>query len=111
LPWERTYMEEPLKSTWPGQFIQIPGDAKRKRLVGSERVLGYDAQKYQVAVPAKGGLEMQTFWVAIKLGLPIKVAIPSRSFSMEYRNISERSLADRLFEIPQGYKKVTKPPL
>ncbi|MDD2903793.1 MAG: hypothetical protein PHU44_15310, partial [Syntrophales bacterium] len=49
LPWERTYMEEPLKSTWPGQFIQIPGDAKRKRLVGSERVLGYDAQKYQVA--------------------------------------------------------------
>ncbi|MFZ5451027.1 MAG: hypothetical protein ACOZF2_04010 [Thermodesulfobacteriota bacterium] len=111
LPWERTYMEEPLKVTWPGQFIQIPPEAKRKRLVGSERVLGYDAQKYQVMVPGKNGLESRTFWVATKLGLPIKVAIPSRNFSMEYRNISERSIADRLFEIPKGYKKVTKPPL
>jgi hypothetical protein len=111
LPWERIYMEESLKSTWPGQFIQIPPDAKQKRLVGNERVLGYDAQKYEVAVPAKVGLEKQTFWVATKLGLPIKVAIPSRNFSMEYRNISERNLPDRLFEVPPTYKKVTKPAL
>lgn len=111
LPWERTYMEEPLKSTWPGQFIQIPLDAKRKRLVGNERVLGYDAQKYEVLVPVKRGLEKQTFWVAAKLGVPIKVVIPSRNFSMEYRNISERGIADRLFEIPKGYKKANKPVL
>ena len=111
LPWERIYMEEPLNAQWPGQFIQIPPDAKGKRLLGSERVWGYDAQKYQVAVPAKTGVEFQTFWVAPKLGLPIKVAVPSRNFSMEYRNISERSLPNRLFEIPPGYKKVTKPAL
>ena len=111
LPRERTYMEEPLKSTWPGQFIQIPPEAKKKRLLGSERVLGYDAQKYQVSVPGKRGPEIQIFWVAPKLGLPIKEEIPSRKFSMEYRDITERSIADRLFEIPKGYKKVSKPVL
>ena len=111
LPVERTYMEEPLKSTWPGQFIQIPPEAKKKRLVGSERVLGYDAQKYQVSVPGKRGPEIQIFWVAPKLELPIKEEIPSRKFSIEYRDITERSIADRLFEIPKGYKKVNKPVL
>ena len=111
LPWERIYMEVPLKPTWPGQFIQIPPDARQKRLVGSERVSGYDTQKYEVAVAAKEGLEKQNFWVAPKLGTPIKVVIPSRNFSMEYRNISERSLVDSLFEIHPGYQKVTKPAL
>lgn len=111
LPWERTYMEEPLKPKWPGQFIQIPPDAKQKRLMGSERVLGYDAEKYEVAVSGREGLEKQTFWVAAKLGVPIKVEIPSRKFTMEYRNITERSMADRLFEIPPGYQKVTTPAL
>jgi hypothetical protein len=37
--------------------------------------------------------------------------IPARKFLMEYRNITERSLADRLFEIPPGYKKVSIPAL
>lgn len=111
LPWERTYMEEPLRPKWPGQFIQIPPDARQKRLLGNERVLGYDSQKYEVAVPSREGLEKQTFWVAPQLGMPIKVAVPARNFSMEYQNISERSLADRLFEIPPGYKKVSKPAL
>lgn len=111
LPWERTYMEEPLKRIWPGQFIQIPPEAKQKRLVGSERISGYDTQKYEVLVPTKTGPERQTFWLAASLGVPIKVAVPSRNFSMEYQNISERSLPDRLFEIPPGYQKVTKPAL
>jgi outer membrane lipoprotein-sorting protein len=111
LPQERTYMEIPLKPKWPGQFIQIPPDAKQKRLVGNERVLGYDAEKYEVTVTGRDGLEKQTYWVAAKLGLPIKMEIPARQFLMEYRNITERSLADRLFEIPPSYKKVSIPAL
>lgn len=112
LPGKGTYMEEPLQSQWPGQFIQIPPEAKgKKRLLGKEKLAGYDTEKYEVVVTAKTGLEKQTFWVASKLGMPIKVEIPSRKFSMEYRNIEERKVADRLFEIPQGNIKVTKPPL
>ncbi|MBI4795718.1 MAG: hypothetical protein HY790_07755 [Deltaproteobacteria bacterium] len=83
----------------------------RERLVGNERVLGYDAEKYEVAVSGRDGLERQTYWVAGKLGMPIKVEIPARKFSMEYRNIKEGRVADRLFEIPQGYQKVTTPAL
>ncbi|MBI4642978.1 MAG: hypothetical protein HY743_04440 [Deltaproteobacteria bacterium] len=111
LPLERIYMEVPLKPKWPGQFIQIPPDAKQKRLVGNERVLGYDAEKYEVAVSGRDGLERQTYWVAGKLGMPIKVEIPARKFSMEYRNIKEVRVAARLFEIPPGYQKVTTPAL
>ncbi len=111
LPQKRTFMEVPLKRNWPGQFLQIPPDARQKRLVGGERVSGYDTQKYEVAVSGREGLERQTFWVASKLGLPIKVVIPARKFSIEYRNIKEGGVADRLFEIPPGYQKVTKPAL
>lgn len=111
LPRDRVYMEVPLKPRWPGQFIQIPPDAKQKRLVGSERVSGYDAEKYEVAVAAREGLERQIFWVPAKLGVPIKVEVPARNFSSEYKDIKEGPVADRLFEIPPGYEKVTKPAL
>jgi outer membrane lipoprotein-sorting protein len=111
LPLERIYMEVPLKPQWPGQFIQIPPEAKQKRLVGNERVLGYDAEKYEVSVSGREGLERQTYWVAAKLGMPIKMEIPARKFSMEYRNIKEGPVADRLFEIPPGYQKATTPAL
>jgi hypothetical protein len=111
LPRNRVYMEVPLKPKWPGQFIQIPPDARRKRLVGNERVSGYDAEKYEVAVAAREGLERQIFWVPAKLGVPIKVEVPARNFSIEYKNIKEGGVADRLFEIPPGYQKVSKPAL
>jgi hypothetical protein len=111
LPRNRVYMEVPLKPRWPGQFIQIPPDARQKRLVGSERLAGYDAQKYEVAVPARTGLEKQIFWVPAKLGVPIKMEVPARQFSSEYKSIHEGAVADRLFEIPPGYQKVNKPAL
>jgi len=111
LPQSRIYMEVPLKAGWPGQFLQIPPNAREKRLVGNERLSGYDTQKYEVSVPARGGLEKQTFWVAAKLGMPIKVVVPARKFSIEYKNIKEGGVADRLFELPPGYQKSTKPAL
>jgi len=111
LPQSRIYMELPLKASWPGQFLQIPPDAREKRLVGNERLSGYDTQKYDVAVPRREGLEKQTFWVPAKLGVPIKVVVPSRKFSMEYRSIKEGKQADRLFELPPGYEKSSRPAL
>ncbi len=48
LPREHGYMELPLKTKLPGQFIQIPPDALTKRLVGKETVNGYEAEKYEV---------------------------------------------------------------
>ena len=107
LPRQRSYMEIPLTKKLPGQFIQIPPQAVGKRLVGQERVNGYDAEKYEVSVPVGRGLEKQTYWVAAKLGLPIKMECRERQFSLEYKSIREEKVPDRLFALPPGFQKLT----
>jgi len=107
LPRQRSYMEIPLTTKLPGQFIQIPPQALQKRLVGQERLNGYDTEKYEVSVPVGRGLEKQTYWVAAKLGLPIKMECRERQFSLEYKSIREEKVPDRLFALPPGLQKLT----
>jgi hypothetical protein len=78
-----------------------------KRLVGQERLNGYDTEKYEVSVPVGRGLEKQTYWVAVKLGLPIKMECRERQFSLEYKSIREEKVPDRLFALPPGLQKLT----
>ena len=106
LPHQRNYMEIPLTKKLPGQFIQIPSQAVGKRLVGQERLNGYDTEKYEVSVPVGRGLEKQTYWVAAKLGLPIKMECRERRFSLEYQSIREEKVPDRRFNLPPGLKKL-----
>jgi len=107
LPRQRSYMEMPLKIKLPGQFIQIPPQAMQKHSVGQERLNGYDTDKVQVSVPGAAGMEIQTFWVAKKLGLPIKMECRTRQFSLEYQNIKEEKVPDRWFNLPLGLQKLT----
>ncbi|MFZ5447172.1 MAG: DUF4412 domain-containing protein [Thermodesulfobacteriota bacterium] len=109
LPLQRSYMEMPLKARLPGQFIQIPPQALNKRQIGQERVAGYEAEKFQVSVPGDRRCEIQTYWVAPKLGLPVKMECRERQFSLEYRNIKEEKIPERLFDPPPGYRKATGP--
>jgi hypothetical protein len=104
---QRSYLETPLRTRLPGQFIQIPPQATGKRLVGQEQLNGYDTEKYEVSVPVGRGLEKQTFWVAKKLGLPIKMECRERQFSLEYRSIKEEKIPDRQFALPPGLQKLT----
>ena len=106
LPLQGSYMEIPLTTKLPGQFIQIPPQALQKRLVGQERLNGYDTEKYEVSVPVGRGLEKQTYWVAPKLGLPIKMECRERQFSLEYQSIREEKVPDRQFNLPPGLKKL-----
>lgn len=106
LPGQGNYMEMPLTTKLPGQFIQIPPEATGKRLVGQERLNGYDTEKYEVSVPVGRGLEKQTYWVAVKLGLPIKMESRERRFSLEYNRIREEKVPDRQFNLPPGVKKL-----
>ena len=106
LPGQGNYMEMPLTTKLPGQFIQIPPQAVGKRLVGQERLNGYDTEKYEVSVPIGRGLEKQTYWVAVKLGLPIKMESRERRFSLEYNRIREEKVPDRQFNLPPGVKKL-----
>jgi outer membrane lipoprotein-sorting protein len=107
LPRRQSYLEVPLQTRLPGQFIQIPPQALGKRLVGQERLNGYDAEKYEVNVPIGRGLEKQTFWVAKKLGLPIKMECRERHFSLEYKSIKEEKIPDRRFALPPGLQKLS----
>jgi len=104
---QQTYLEMPLTQKLPGQFIQIPPGAQEKRLAGREQVSGYETEKYEVKVPIGRNLENQTFWVAGKLGLPIRMECRPRQFSMEYQSIKEEKVPDRLFDLPPGLTKVT----
>ncbi len=106
---KRSYLELPLKTRLPGQFIQIPPDALAKRLVGKETVNGYEAEKYEVTAPGGPGPERQTIWMALKLGVPIKLVSKEKDFSVEYRYIVEEPQPERLFELPPGYKKLSAP--
>ncbi len=109
LPREYGYMELPLKTRLPGQFIQIPPDFLAKRLVGKETVNGYEAERYEVTAPGGLGPERQTIWKAIKLGVAIKLVSREKNFSMEYRSIKEGPQPERLFNLPPGYKKLSAP--
>ena len=106
LPLQGSYMEMPLTTKLPGQFIQIPPQAVGKRLVGQERLNGYDTEKFEVSVPVGRGQEKQTYWVATKLGLPIKMECRERQFSLEYQSIREEKVPDQRFYLPPGLKKL-----
>ncbi len=109
IPPSRSYLEMPLNTKLPGQFLQIPPQAMNKHLVGHDWVAGYESDKYQVTVPSDRRCEIQTYWVAKKLGLPVKMECRERQFSLEYKLIKEEKLPDRLFEPPPGYRKTTTP--
>jgi hypothetical protein len=106
LPRQRSYLEIPLTKKLPGQFILIPPQAGQKRLVGKERLNGFDTEKYEVNVPVGTSLERQTFWVAPQLGLPIKMECVPRQFSLEYKGIKEEKVPERLFNLPPGLQKL-----
>lgn len=111
LPQDRVYVEMPLNRALPGQFLQVPDNALRKRKICTEIISGYPTERLQVTVPGDAfGPVIQTFWVCDRLGLPLKMECKEKNFSVEYKDIKEGPVADRLFELPTGYRKMTKPP-
>ncbi len=106
MPAENTYVEMPLGLHLPGQFLQIPPEAISKRQVCSEELNGYQVDRIEVTLRGGPlGTTRQTYWVATKLGLPIKTATADRQYSVEYRDIQEKKLEDKLFEVPPGCRK------
>ncbi len=110
MPWEKAYVEMPLGKELPGQFLQLPANCLKKRKVCTEMVSGYPTERYQVTVPGdQFGPVIQTFWVCEKLGLPLKMDCKEKKFSVEYKDIKEGQVPDKLFEPPPGFQKVTNP--
>jgi hypothetical protein len=107
IPPHQSYLEMPLKAELPGQFLQMPPQATNKHLVGHDLIAGYEADKYQVSVPSDRRCEIQNYWIAKKLGVPVKMECRERQFSLEYKNIKEEKVPGHLFELPAGSLKTT----
>jgi hypothetical protein len=108
MPLDNTYVEMPLGLHLPGQFLQIPPEALSKRQVCSEKLDGYQVDRVEVTLRGGPlGTTRQTYWVAPKLGLPIKTVTGDHQYSVEYRDIQEKKLDDKLFEIPPGCRKAS----
>lgn len=117
MPEQKTYMEQSLKPEKPEKPENIaattdkmPGEVEQKRL-GTETVDGRKTEKYRT-VYTEGNKKTTTFqWVDTDLGYPIKMAVEDEDGKvmvlMEYKNLKLGKQPDALFEIPEGYKKVS----
>lgn len=109
MPQDRVYAEIPLKKEMPGQFLQFPDKTLKKQKVGTETVNGYATDRFQVVVSGgSSGPVVQNFWMCDQLGMPVKMECKEKSLSVEYKDIKEGRVEDKLFEPPPGFKKITQ---
>jgi outer membrane lipoprotein-sorting protein len=112
-PAQKMYMEMKKGATQPAQTTQSDEELTKvadKKFLGTETVNGYQCEKYLYTYRDKT-LGTMTMWNATKLGQAIKMVhqSPEGESSFEYRNIKEGGVADSLFQVPAGYKKMEMP--
>jgi len=106
IPEEKTYIE--IQSSQPqGTGVKMIGEVSRQYL-SSETVNGYATNKYEVHYLDKDTLHKAHQWIASDLNYPIKISALDGSWSTEYRNIRIGLQPDNLFEIPQGFDKISR---
>jgi outer membrane lipoprotein-sorting protein len=112
-PAQKSYMEMSFEKNRPYILNDPKWQQELKKLGtltrdGQETVNGYPCDKY-VLVYRDKAMGTQYQWISKKLKFPIKIETKGSRFPMviEYKNIKERRLADSLFEVPAGYKKMS----
>jgi outer membrane lipoprotein-sorting protein len=100
---DKSYMEIPYESQGQAFDVWTAESEKLGKLLGEETVSGHPCKKFELVEEG----EKATYWVSKKLSFPIKVQ-DSESV-MEYKNIKEGAVDDALFEVPQGYEKLSTP--
>jgi Domain of unknown function (DUF4412) len=106
LPEEKTYIEVKSEQT-QGAGEKMKGEISRKYL-SSETVNGYYAKKYEVQYRDKNTVHTVHQWVASDLSYPIKISAVDGSWGTEYRNIQIGVQPDVLFEIPEGFDRISR---
>ncbi|MEN6331537.1 MAG: DUF4412 domain-containing protein [Smithella sp.] len=108
---QKTYMEmEGINDNQAPQAAEekIKGEVSRKE-VGNETVNGHPTTKYEITTKTADTVMQVYQWWAKDINFPVKTAAVDGSWTTEYRDISVGSQPDSLFEIPQGFKKMTIP--
>jgi outer membrane lipoprotein-sorting protein len=81
-----------------------------KKYLGKEKVNGYMCSKYRYTLHGKSS-GTAIYWISKKLNFPIKMKVDETSggITMEFRNIQEKTVPASLFNIPDGYQKMSMP--
>ena len=81
-----------------------------KKYLGKEKVNGYMCSKYRYTLHDKSS-GTAIYWISEKLNFPVKMEMDGQSghMVMEYKNISEKTVPASLFNIPDGYQKMSMP--
>ncbi len=109
MPARKMYMEMPYTEEMVKDLKVTAEDVATQKHLGTETVSGYLSDKYETSVKDNGGQMKHFMWVSKKLGMPIKLVAPDGSFFMEYRDIKEGGVADKMFELPAGFEKMALP--
>lgn len=76
---------------------------KNAKLLGKEKIDGADCRKYRIT---ENG-ETVTYWVTDEYPVPVKAQY--KEATVEYKNISLKTISDAMFEVPSGYQVMSVP--
>ena len=113
MPGQKSYMETPLdqkNQKTMAAALTVPQEGVTKKLLGTETLNGYEAEKYEFTTVKADGRERKTIiWISKKLGAPLRIESADKSFTIDYKDIKEGGVDDALFEVPAGYQKMNMP--
>jgi hypothetical protein len=109
MPERKMYLEVPLSEEMIRGLMQVAKDQADMKPLGSEKVNGYSSDKYETVFRMNGGEQRHHIWIAQKLGMIIKIDSLDKSFSREYRDITEGGVPEALLIPPSDYQKMSLP--
>ena len=109
-PDKKLFMERPLNEKEMEQATKKMIDSRNEKVLGTEKINGFSCTKKEVETT----VEIMGFkrtvstiiWVSKRLDMPIRTKSQDGSIT-ELRNIKEGTPANKHFEVPKEYKKVS----
>ncbi|NLJ29005.1 DUF4412 domain-containing protein [Desulforhabdus amnigena] len=102
-PEEKKYIEMPYEDE-ENLFEEWSLEKQEKaKFLKEENAAGVPCKKYEIDEEG----EKTSIWISTKHSFPVKVE--DSETIVEYKNIRDGSLEDSLFELPEGYEKISVP--
>ncbi|MGC2063777.1 MAG: DUF4412 domain-containing protein [Thermodesulfovibrionales bacterium] len=113
MPDQKSYMEMSLDMSKQDihSKLQDPKIKVDKEFIVNDVVDKHPARKYHMTITTDGKKEKSGYvWEATDLGnFPVKYESEDKKTSTVWKNIKTGGVADSVFEVPVGYKKMTMP--
>jgi outer membrane lipoprotein-sorting protein len=110
MPGQKVYLDMPFDKEEFAKAMNLHEDQVSKKPLGTEKLHGYDTEKYESSIKTEAGELRSTIWFSKQLGVPLRIESADKSFRQDYQEIKEGGVDDALFEIPAGYQKMPAMP-